>query len=112
MIRLLAIAIGVGSVAQDNPNLTNLVALMVALGTLAAGVVAYLRLRQDRPKVIAEIAGMSEKRLRDELNTAWAAVDRLRAREDELASRLAVAERRCDIFEQLLVEHGISIPGQ
>lgn len=87
MLRLFIAAIGLGAVTSD-AGLTGLAAVVVSLGTLIAGLVAYVRLRQERPKIVQEIAGMSESRLREELNTAWEAVDRLRVRERELQAEV------------------------
>lgn len=97
---LLSIALGVGAAGSGGGDLTNLAALIVALGTAAAGIVAYLRLRQDRPRVVAEIAGLAETRLRAELETAWNAVDRLREREEELEREVADAHTRILELEQ------------
>lgn len=87
---LLALAAITGA---DESSVTNLVALVLSLGTAVAGVAAFLRLRLERPKVVEEVAGLAERRLRDELATAWDALDRerLRAREREQELEEAVA---------------------
>jgi hypothetical protein len=103
LLRLLAL-IGIVPAAAGNIELANLTALVVAFGTAAAGLVAYFRLRQDRPKVVEEVAGLAEGRLREELRTAWEAVDRLRAREEELETRVDELERERDAQAVRIVE--------
>lgn len=92
---LMSAAVG----AASSVNAANAAALIVAAGTFLAGAVAYLRLRQDRPKVVEEAAGIGEKRIRDELLTAWEAVDRLRHREDELEVELESCHDRIQALE-------------
>jgi predicted nuclease with TOPRIM domain len=101
---LFAVALSVAATEQAQSDLTNLAALVVAVGTLVAGSVAYLRLRADRPKVVAEVAGIAETNLREELKTAWAAVDRLRAREVELEGENAALEVRVKELEREKVD--------
>jgi septal ring factor EnvC (AmiA/AmiB activator) len=72
--------------AATNP--ADFTALVVALGTAAAGYTAFRRLRLDRPKVVEEVAGLASARLRDELDTAWRAVERLRAHEEFLEEQV------------------------
>lgn len=101
------------SAAAGDLELANITALLVALGTLAAGVVAYMRLRSERPKVIAEMTKTARDDLRAEVETAWRAVDRLRIRERELEDRVDDLERdnrrlvaRCERLEVRLEELG------
>lgn len=101
LVLYVVLGVGAGAAGGDQgAQLANLAALVVALGTLAAGVVAYLRLRQDRPRVVEEVAGLAEARLREELRTAWDAVDRLREREAELEESIARCHGRAQALEQ------------
>lgn len=86
---LLFLILGAAPAAGGDAGVANVAALVVAGGTAIAGLVAWVRLRQDRPKVVAEVASLAETRLRDELATAWRAVDRLRDREVELEAKVA-----------------------
>jgi hypothetical protein len=95
MIRALSIA-GLIPAAAGNLELANIASLLVALGTLIAGVLAFVRLRVDRPKIVEEVAGLAESRIREELRTAWQAVDRLRQREIDLEGRVDELERERD----------------
>jgi chromosome segregation ATPase len=81
-------------------DVANLAALVVAAGTATAGGVAWLRLRQDRPKVVEEVAGLAERRLREELRTAWDAVDRLREHEAVLMEEQETCRRRMVSLER------------
>jgi hypothetical protein len=95
-----------GADAGFNVDL-NVASFIVALSTAAAGVLGWLRLRTDRPKIVAEVGKLTqerdavlEHRLRTALESAWADVDRchaditkLRARERELEDRIGTLER-------------------
>lgn len=96
---LFGLALAAATSENAQTSLTNIVALVVACGTLAAGVVAYLRLRADRPKVVAEIAGIAETNLREELKVSWEAVKNLRIREGELEGEVSRLETRCKALE-------------
>lgn len=117
MIFRVLFLVGAVPAVFGNVELANLAALIVAVGTAAAGAVAYLRLRTERPKVVEEVAGLAEGRLRAELATAWEAVDRLRRREEELEARVEELERERDAqalrivwLEQCLRDNGLT-PG-
>lgn len=75
-------------------------ALLVAVGTAVAGWTAYRRLRLDRPRVVEEVAGLASGRLREELDTAWEAVERLRKRERELETDVDQAWERIRKLER------------
>lgn len=96
---LFGLALAAATTEQAQSNVTNITALVVAGGTLIAGVIAYLRLRTDRPKVIAEVAGLAETRLREELRTAWESVDRARVHEEELEKDLNAAHVKIRALE-------------
>lgn len=105
LLALLAAAAGVSS----EPQAAAWAALFVAIGTAVAGVVHALRLRQDRPKVIEEVAALHEGRLADALRAAWDEAERLRqvaaGYRDELVhchTRIVELERREGDLEQRL----------
>lgn len=104
MGRLLVIIGVIPAAAAGDLELANVTALLVALGTLAAGIVAYLRLRSERPKVIAEMTKTARDDLRAEVETAWRAVDRLRLRERELEDRVDELERANERQARRIVE--------
>ena len=67
-------------------------------------------IRANRRKVIAEGSDLSTQAA-DRMLTHWEG-DNRRLREDNarLISRIEALERKADAFEQLLREHGISVP--
>lgn len=75
-------------------------ALVVAAGTALAGYAAFRRIRIDRPKVVEEVAGLASARLREELDTAWETVDKLRRRERELEGDVDQAYERIRKLER------------
>lgn len=84
----------------------NLGAIVVGLGGLVAGLAAFLKLRQDRPKIVAEIAKLDEEReaereqrLQRALNAAWAEVDRLEAIRNRQRGELERCHERIDELE-------------
>jgi predicted nuclease with TOPRIM domain len=97
---------GVPLAAGVNVDL-NVASLIVAGSTALAGVLGYVRLRTERPKIVAEVGKLHEERdklleerLRTALQAAWDDVDRahdeigkLRKRERELEDRVADLER-------------------
>lgn len=89
----------------------NVASLIVAFGTLVAGGVGYLRLRSERPKIVAEVAALNEDRLRDALDDAWKEAERLRQARDRYRGeldtalrRIAALERREDELERRIAE--------
>lgn len=95
----------------------NVASLVVACSTALAGVLGFLRLKSERPKIVAEVGKINEERdavleerLRTALEAAWSDVDRchaeistLRSRESELEDRVAKLERR-------LRDAGVELP--
>lgn len=75
-------------------------ALVLAGGTLAAGVAAWKRLRLDRPKIVEEVAALHEGRLRAALDAAWAEADRLRQARDRYVADLGRCHDRIDVLER------------
>lgn len=102
-----------GSVNVD----LNVAALVVALGTLITGVIAYLRLRSERPKIVQEVGKLAEDRLRGALESSWQEVDRCRARiatleerDSRRAERESWLETRVDVLERALRAAGVEVP--
>lgn len=102
----------------------NIASLIVATSTALAGALGYLRLRSERPKIVAEVGKINEERdalleerLRTALRAAWDDVDRcnaeigkLRSREAELQAHGDELERRVDELERRLRDAGVELP--
>lgn len=96
----------------------NVASLLVAVAALVTGAVGYLRLRTERPKIVAEVASLDEERRRSNearlqaaLDAAWEEAERLRQARDRLRSelegalsRIAELERREDELEARIRE--------
>lgn len=85
----------------------NVATLVVALGTLGAGLVGWQRLRSERPKIVAEIAKLDEEReknreerLQAALDAAWEEADRLRQARDRYRAELTDAHERLERLER------------
>lgn len=95
----------------------NIAALTLAAGTLLAGIVAYLRLRTERPKIVAEVGKLNEERdakleerLRTALQSAWDNVDRCNDEIKGLRERERELEDRVEILERVIRDAGLELP--
>jgi hypothetical protein len=92
-------------------------ALVVAIGALITGLVAFGRLRSERPKIVQEVGEIAERRLRAALEASWSEVDRCRthiavleAENDKRIVREQWLGKRVEVLEEALRERGWPIP--
>lgn len=96
-------------VADFNVDL-NVAAIATAAATLGLGAIAYVRLKAERPKIVAEIGEVTERRLKSALESAWEQVDRLEAELARATRREEWLEQRVDELERALRAAGIPVP--